>query len=125
MLQARNNKDVAFTALFRLIGASPGSEVRLVDLIPPVSGEIPFETALHTALEQRADLKVAEYAVQLQRENVAAIRNRYYPTLSGYSRRHGLIQIHMIPAVTSGAMNGRPGWNCVCQYLTVWGGRAN
>ena len=84
VLQARNNKDVAFTALFRLIGASPGSEVRLVDLIPPVSGEIPFETALHTALEQRADLKVAEYAVQLQRENVAAIRNRYYPTLSGY-----------------------------------------
>ncbi len=84
VLQARNNKDVAFTALFRLIGASPGSEVRLVDLIPPVSGEIPFETALRTALEQRADLKVAEYAVQLQRENVAAIRNRYYPTLSGY-----------------------------------------
>lgn len=84
VLQARNNKDVAYTTLFRLIGASPGSAVRLVDSIPLVPEDIAFDAALRTALERRADLAAAEYAVQLQRENVTAIRSRYFPELSGY-----------------------------------------
>lgn len=84
VLQARNNKDVAYTKLFLLIGASPGSDVRLVDSITLVLEDIDFDAALGTALERRADLAAAEYAVQLQRESVAVIRSRYFPELSGY-----------------------------------------
>ena len=85
VLQARNNKDVARTTLFRLIGASPGSEVTLVDSIPLVIEQIGFDEALRTALECRADLAEAEYAVRLQRESVAQVRSRYVPDVSGYA----------------------------------------
>ena len=85
VLQARNDKDVAGTALFRLIGASPESDVSLVDSIPLVLEEMTFEKALRTALECRADLAQAEYAVGLQRESVNNVRSRYFPELSGYA----------------------------------------
>ncbi|MGD9782372.1 MAG: TolC family protein [Kiritimatiellia bacterium] len=85
VLQARNSKDVAQTALFRLIGASPASDVRLVDAIPMVVEDIGFEAALGMALERRADLAEAEYAVRMQRESVAAARSRYVPEVSGYA----------------------------------------
>ncbi len=84
VLQARNETDVASTALFRRIGAAPGSEVRLVDSIPLVLETISFDAALGTALERRADLAEAEYAVRLQRERVAEVRGRYAPDLAGY-----------------------------------------
>ena len=84
VLQARNERDVAFTALYRLMGASPESEADLVDEIPLVIEQIPFGDAVQTALEQRADLIVAEYALRLQEESVAAARSRYLPDVSGY-----------------------------------------
>ena len=84
VLQARNAKDVARTALFRLIGASPESDVKLVDSIPLVIEEITFDGALRTALECRADLAEAEYAVRMQRENVNNARSRYWPEISGH-----------------------------------------
>ena len=84
VLQARNDKDVARTALLRLIGASPESSVDVEDAIPLVIEEVPFEAALRTALERRADLAEAEYAVRLQRERVAEVRGRYVPEVSGY-----------------------------------------
>ena len=70
-LQARNDKDLADTTLYRLIGASPESAVDLVDEIPLVEEEIAFADALRAALENRADLIEAEYAVRMQRESVA------------------------------------------------------
>ncbi len=85
VLQARNDKDVASTALFRLIGASPESDVTLVDSIPLVIEEIAFEDALRIALERRADLAGAEYSVRLQRESVANARSKYWPEFSGYA----------------------------------------
>ena len=85
VLQARNGKDVAQTALFRLIGASPSSDVELVDAIPMVAEDVGFDAALRTALERRADLAEAEYAVRMQRESVAAARSRYVPDVSGYA----------------------------------------
>ena len=85
VLQARNGKDVAQTTLFRLIGASPESDVKLVDAIPLVMEEIAFAEALGTALERRADLAEAEYAVRMQRESVAAAQSRYLPEVSGYA----------------------------------------
>ena len=84
-LQARNGKDVAQTALFRLIGASPASDARLVDAIPMVVEDVSFDAALGTALERRADLAEAEYAVRMQRESVAAAQGRYVPEVSGYA----------------------------------------
>lgn len=83
-LQARNDKDVAYTTLFRLIGASPGSEVRLIDPIPLVIESIDFDRALRIALEQRADLIEAEYALRMQRESLRVARGRYWPEVSGY-----------------------------------------
>ncbi|MGD9873743.1 MAG: TolC family protein [Kiritimatiellia bacterium] len=84
VLKARNEKDVASTTLFRLIGASPESDVKLTDSIPLVIEKISFEDALRTALERRADLAAAEYAVRLQRESVANVKSRYWPEISGY-----------------------------------------
>ena len=72
VLQARNNRDLAYTTLFRLLGASPESEVDLVEEIPLVPEEISFGEAARTALERRADLTEAEYAMRMQRESVAA-----------------------------------------------------
>ncbi len=85
VLQARNSKDVAQTTLFRLIGISPESEVVLVDSIPLVIEDIAFDEALRAALERRADLAQAEYAVRLQRESVVDARSRYWPEISGYA----------------------------------------
>ena len=84
VLQARNERDVAYTLLYRLAGASPESEAVLVDEIPLVIETIPFGAAVHTALERRADLIVAEYALRLQDESVAVARSRYLPEVSGY-----------------------------------------
>ena len=84
VLQARNDKDVAYTALYRLMGASPESAVDLVDEVPLVVEEISFADAARTALERRADLAVAEYALRMQRESVAAAKGRYLPEVSGY-----------------------------------------
>ncbi len=83
-LQARNDNDVALTSLFRLIGASPESEVKLTDAIPLVIEKIPLEQALTAALACRADLAQAEYALRLQRESEAEIRGRYWPEVSAY-----------------------------------------
>ena len=84
VLQARNDKDVAYTALYRLMGASPESAAELVDDIPLVPESIDFAVAARTALERRADLAVAEYALRLQRESVAAAQGRYWPEVAGY-----------------------------------------
>ena len=84
VLQARNDKDVAYTALYRLMGASPESAAELVDDVPLVLESIDFAVAARTALERRADLAVAEYALRLQRESVAAAQGRYWPEVSGY-----------------------------------------
>ena len=83
-LQARNDKDLAYTALYRLMGASPESAAELVDEIPLVPEEVSFADAARTALARRADLAVAEYALRLQRESVAAAQGRYWPEVSGY-----------------------------------------
>jgi outer membrane protein len=84
VLQAQNEKDVAYTALYRLMGASPESAADLVDEVPLVVEEIAFADAARTALERRADLAEAEYAVRMQRESVAAAKGRYLPEVSGY-----------------------------------------
>lgn len=84
VLQARNDKDVAYTALYRLMGATPESEAELVDELPLVMEDISFLAAVRTALEWRADLVVAEYALRLQRESVAVAKSRYLPEVSGY-----------------------------------------
>lgn len=84
VLQARNDKDVAYTALYRLMGASPESEAELVDELPLVVEDISFLAAVRIALENRADLAVAEYAVRLQGESVAVAKSRYWPEVSGY-----------------------------------------
>lgn len=84
VLRARNDKDVAYATLFRLVGASPESAVELVDEIPLVAEEISFADAARTALERRADLVEAEYAVRMQRESVAVAKGRYVPEVSGY-----------------------------------------
>jgi outer membrane protein TolC len=85
VLQARNDKDVAYTALYRLMGASPESAAELVDEVPLVVEEISFSEAARTALERRADLAVAEYALRMQGESVAAAQGRYLPEVSGYA----------------------------------------
>lgn len=84
VLQARNDKDVAYTALYRLMGASPESAAELVDDIPLVPETIDFADAARTALERRADLVLAEYALRMQRESVAVAKSRYLPEVSGY-----------------------------------------
>ncbi|NCA81307.1 MAG: TolC family protein [Opitutae bacterium] len=84
VLQARNDKDVAYTALYRLMGASPESAAELVDDVPRVVEAVSFADAARTALERRADLAVAEYALRMQRESVAAAKGRYLPEVSGY-----------------------------------------
>ena len=84
VLQARNDKDVAYTALYRLMGASPESAAELVDDIPLVPETIEFADAARTALERRADLALAEYALRMQRESVAVAKSRYVPEVSGY-----------------------------------------
>ena len=84
VLQARNDRDVAYTALYRLMGASPESAAELVDEVPLVAEEISFAEAARTALERRADLAEAEYALRMQRESVAVAKSRYLPEVSGY-----------------------------------------
>ena len=84
LLQAQNDLDLAFTALFRLIGASPDSQVTLTTPLPLVRETIAFDDALAVALASRADLATAEYAVRLQREAVANARAAAIPTLSAY-----------------------------------------
>jgi outer membrane protein len=85
VLQARNSQDLAHTTLFRLLGASPVSTVELVDEIPRVAEEISFGAAVRTALERRADLIEAEYALRMQRESVQVAKSRYLPDVSGYA----------------------------------------
>ena len=83
-LQARNAKDVAYTLLYRLVGASPESAAELVDDVPLVVESVEFNEALRAALENRSDLLEAEYALRMQRESVAIARSRYVPEISGY-----------------------------------------
>jgi outer membrane protein len=85
VLQARNDKDLAHTTLFRLLGASPESEVEFADEIPLVAEDISFGEAARLALERRADLTEAEYALRMQRESVEAAKSRYLPDVSGYA----------------------------------------
>ena len=87
-LQARNDRDVAYTGLYRLVGASPESDSELVDELPMVVEEIAFGEALREALENRADLLEAEYAARLRRESVAAARSRYFPEISAYAAQN-------------------------------------
>ncbi len=84
VLQARNDRDVAYTALYRLMGASPESAAELVDELPMVAETMAFADAARTALSLRADLDVAEYALRMQRESVTVARSRYLPEVSGY-----------------------------------------
>lgn len=84
VLRARNDKDVARTVLFRLLGVSPESKVVLRDALPLVIENVTFEEALRVALEQRPDLAQAEYAVRLQREGVAFVKADYWPEVSAY-----------------------------------------
>lgn len=84
VLQATNDKDLAYTTLYRLIGASPESDVVLVDLIPLVEESITFDEAARIALANRADLAAAEYALRMQRENLNTVRARYFPEVSGF-----------------------------------------
>ena len=84
VLQARNDRDVAYTTLYRLIGASPESAADLVDEVPQVNEEIAFAAAAREALERRADLAEAEYALRMQRESVAIAKSRYLPEVAGY-----------------------------------------
>jgi outer membrane protein TolC len=81
VLQAQNERDLSFTELFRLIGASPESRVELTDPLPLVKETISFPDALRTALARRADLAVAEYAVRLQREAVRNAVGDYFPAV--------------------------------------------
>ena len=83
-LRARNDKDVAYTTLFRWIGAAPESTVELTDEIPLVAEDITFNEAARVALERRADLTEAEYALRMQRESVEVAKSRYLPDVSGY-----------------------------------------
>jgi outer membrane protein len=85
VLRARNDKDVADTTLFRLVGASPESDVKLTDEIPLVSEEISFGEAARVALVRRADLTEAEYALRMQRESVELAKSRYLPDVSAYA----------------------------------------
>ena len=85
VLQARNDKDLAYTTLYRLIGASPESAVEPVDEIPLVEEQMDFATAARAALARRADLLAAEYALRMQRESVVAARGRYLPEVSGFA----------------------------------------
>lgn len=85
VLRARNDKDVAYTTLFRLVGASPESAVELVDEIPLVAEDISFGDAAWTALERRADLTQVEYALRMQRESVELVKSRYLPEVSAYA----------------------------------------
>lgn len=84
MLQARSDRDQAYTTLYRLIGATPESAVELVDEIPLVKESITFADAARLALAHRADLMESEYLLRLQRENVVAARGRYLPEVSGF-----------------------------------------
>ncbi len=81
VLRAQNEKDRAHTDLFRLIGASPESEVELTDPLPLVKERVGFPDALRTALARRADLAVAEYAVRMQREAVRNAVGDYFPSV--------------------------------------------
>jgi len=84
VLKARNDKDVALTSLFRLLGVSPESNVTLADNLPLVVESLPFDDALRIALELRPDLIQADYAVRLQREALADARASYWPKVSAY-----------------------------------------
>jgi outer membrane protein TolC len=84
VLRARNDKDVAYSVLYRLMGALPESTVALVDEIPLVIEELPFDAAVRLALARRPDLLQAEYALRLQQESVAAAKGRYAPEIAGY-----------------------------------------
>lgn len=88
VLQAQNDKDRAYTLLFRLIGASPESEVTLTDALPLVNETIHFGSALQTALSRRADLAVAEYAVRMQREAVRNAAGNYFPEISLFAAQN-------------------------------------
>ncbi len=84
VLKAKNDKDLAYTTLFRLIGASPESDVVLTDEIPMVEEHIGFDDAARIALGNRADLAAAEYALRMQKESLADVRSRYIPEISGF-----------------------------------------
>jgi outer membrane protein len=86
VLQARESLDLANTTLFRLIGASPDSRVELVDALPFVPETVSFDDAVRSALANRADLAVADYAVRMQREAVANARADYFPDLSAFAK---------------------------------------
>ena len=81
-LQARNDRDLAYTALYRLLGSSPESKVQLTDPLPLVHESVDFERALRTALANRADLAVAEYALRMQQEALSAALASYWPDVS-------------------------------------------
>ena len=85
VLRAQNERDLAFTELFRLIGASPESRVELTDPLPLVKESISFPDALRTALARRSDLAVAEYAVRLQREALRNAVGDYCPAVDFFA----------------------------------------
>ncbi len=85
LIQSRQEKQEAYTALMRAMGASQTSEVVLSDELSETDAAAPaFEEAVNAAFQNRPDIFQATIEADLQQEAVAEVRTRYFPRLDAF-----------------------------------------
>ncbi len=85
LIESRQEKQEAYTALMRALGASQTSDVVLSDQLTGTDAAPPvFEEAVDAAFGNRPDIFQATIEADMSREAVAEVRTRYYPRLNAF-----------------------------------------
>ncbi len=85
LIEQRQEKDAAFTALMRAMGASQKSDVQLAeDWVETEFSAPSFAESVETAFRNRPDLARATIEADISQEAVAEVGSRYLPRLSAF-----------------------------------------
>lgn len=81
LITANNSYDVAIATLNNVMGIDTGTELNLTDKLDYVTYEIPLESCESYAFENRPDILVADYKVEIAKAQVQQARAGYLPSL--------------------------------------------
>ncbi len=84
LIQNKNAINIATTSLMKIMGVSQNSDFVLSDELVYASFQVTMDEAVEAAYRNRPDLLGREFDIRLQKENLKAIRSRYFPTISAY-----------------------------------------
>jgi TolC family type I secretion outer membrane protein len=99
-INAKNNVRTRTIALYNAMGADPGDELEIEDVLAATASVTPFEQAKEEALKNRPEMRKAGSDIEAARARVRAEASNYLPTLSAggaYNRARGSAEITGFP----------------------------